>query len=126
MPLRALIVGLPLGAFAVNILIIDDIRDRAFDAAKGWRTGPIRFGLRWSRAEYLFVVAFPYVLPFWFWRSWGFDAWVLLPLLTLPFAAMIAKRVLTQDDHDALEPMTPWAALLCLGYAVLLAVGIVL
>lgn len=41
-PLRALIIGLPLGALAVNILIIDDIRDRDFDAAKGWRTGPDR------------------------------------------------------------------------------------
>ncbi len=40
MPMRAFVIGLPLGAIAVNILIIDDIRDREFDAAKGWRTGP--------------------------------------------------------------------------------------
>src|SRR5579863_447350 len=47
MPMRAFVIGLPLGAIAVNILIIDDIRDRKFDAAKGWRTGPIRFGIAW-------------------------------------------------------------------------------
>lgn len=126
LPLRALVVGLPIGALAVNILIIDDVRDRQFDAAKGWRTGPIRFGLGWSRVEYLAVMAFAYLVPFWFWRRWGFDAWVLLPLVTLPFAAAIARKLWVEDAHDSLVPLTPPAALLCLAYAVLLAAGIVL
>lgn len=126
MPLRAFIVGLPLGAFAVNILIIDDVRDRDFDAAKGWRTGPVRFGLRFSRIEYLLAVAFSYLMPFWLWQRWDFDAWALLPLLTLPFAVMIAKHVWAEDGHDSLVPLTPVAALLCLAYATLLAIGIAL
>jgi 1,4-dihydroxy-2-naphthoate octaprenyltransferase len=126
MPLRAFVVGLPLGAFAVNILIIDDIRDRTFDAAKGWRTGPVRFGLRFSRIEYLLAVAFSYVMPFSLWWRWDFDSWVLLPVLTLPFAATIARRVWTDDDHDNLVPMTPLAAMLCLAYATLLAAGLAL
>jgi len=125
-PLRALIVGLPLGAFAVNILIIDDIRDRAFDAAKGWRTTPVRFGIRFSRIEYVALSTFAYVVPFWFWLGWGFDSWVLLPLFTLPLALALARKVLTEDRHDALVPLTPMAAFLCLGYSALLAAGIVL
>jgi 1,4-dihydroxy-2-naphthoate octaprenyltransferase len=112
MPLRTLIVGLPLGAFSVMVLIIDDVRDRHFDAAKGWRTGPIRFGMTWSRVEYLFMVGFAYLVPFWFWLRWGFGIWVLLPLITLPFAALL--------------PMTPLAALLWFVYATLLAVGLAL
>jgi 1,4-dihydroxy-2-naphthoate polyprenyltransferase len=123
-PLRAVIVGLPLGALAVNILVIDDMRDRHFDAAKGWRTGPVRFGLTWSRAEYVISSVFIYLVPFWFWLDWGFDAWVLLPLLTIPVAVMIAKRVLSEDSHDSLLPMTPMAAMLCLAYSLLLAIGI--
>jgi 1,4-dihydroxy-2-naphthoate octaprenyltransferase len=126
MPLRTLIVGLPLGAFSVMVLIIDDVRDRHFDAAKGWRTGPIRFGMTWSRVEYLFMVGFAYLVPFWFWLRWGFGIWVLLPLITLPFAAMIARNVWTSDDHDTLLPMTPLAALLWFVYATLLAVGLAL
>ncbi len=125
LPLRALIVGLPLGVFAVNILIIDDIRDRTFDAAKGWRTTPVRFGIRFSRIEYVALSAFAYVVPFWLWLSWGFDSSVLLPLITLPVALAIARKVLTEDRHDALVPLTPMAAFLCLGYSALLAVGIV-
>lgn len=124
MPLRAFVVGLPLGAFCVNILIIDDVRDRRFDAAKGWRTGPIRFGLGWSRVQYTAMVGLAYLAPLWFWLRWGFDATVLLPLLTLPPAVLIARRVWTHDDDATFQPMSPWVALLCLGYAALLAFGI--
>jgi 1,4-dihydroxy-2-naphthoate polyprenyltransferase len=126
MPMHAFVIGLPLGAIAVNILIIDDIRDRKFDAAKGWRTGPIRFGIAWSRVEYILLTGFIYVIPFWFWLRWGFEAWVLLPLATLPFAAAIVRKVLTEDAYDPLLPLTPMAAFLCLGYAALLAAGIAL
>jgi 1,4-dihydroxy-2-naphthoate octaprenyltransferase len=126
LPLRALIVGLPLGALSVNILIIDDIRDRGFDAAKGWRTTPVRFGMRWSRVEYVSLSVFAYAVPFWLWFGWGFAAWILLPLLTLPFALVIARKVLTEDRHNALVPLTPMAAFLCLGYSALLAAGIML
>jgi 1,4-dihydroxy-2-naphthoate polyprenyltransferase len=126
MPAQALIVGLPLGALAVNILIIDDIRDRGFDAAKGWRTTPVRFGLRTSRIEYVALSAFAYLVPFWLWLRWDFSAWVLLPLASAPFAYAIARKILREDRRDALVPMTPAAAFLCLGYSVLLAAGIVL
>jgi 1,4-dihydroxy-2-naphthoate polyprenyltransferase len=51
---------------------------------------------------------------------------VLLPLVTLPFAAAIARKVLTEDAYDPLLPLTPMAAFLCLGYAALLAAGVAL
>lgn len=126
MPLRAFVVGMPLGAFAVNILIIDDIRDRAFDQVKGWRTGPLRFGIAWSRIEYGLLSAFIYLIPFWFWLKWGLSAWVLLPLLTMPFATVIARGVLKQENPVRLLPLTPMAALLCLVYSLLLTTGIAL
>jgi 1,4-dihydroxy-2-naphthoate octaprenyltransferase len=125
-PLRALIVGLPLGALAVNILIIDDMRDRYFDAAKGWHTGPIRFGIGWSRTEYVLLSILAFLIPFWFWLEWAFDAWILLPLIAIPFALPIARKVLTEEQHDDLVPLTPMAAFLCLAYATLLAAGIAL
>jgi len=93
-PAHAWIAGLPLGALAVNVMIIDDIRDRGFDAAKGWRTTPVRFGLRASRVEYVALTAFAYLVPFWLWLRGDFDAWVLLPLLSAPFAYVIARKIL--------------------------------
>ena len=124
LPFSALVIGLPIGALADTILVIDDVRDRAFDAAKGWRTGPVRFGIGWSRAEFVLLCTFIYLIPFWLWRGLGFSAWVLLPLATLPFAYTLGRRICTLDRHDDLVPMTPIAAFLCLGYSLLLAVGI--
>ena len=117
-------VGVPVGALVTNVLIIDDIRDREFDAAKGWRTGAVRFGIGWSRGEYLVLSALAYLAPFGFWRVLGFSAWVLLPLLTLPWAARIAATVRTSGQREALIPMTPRASMLSLAYSVLLGAGV--
>lgn len=56
-PWDVFVAGLPIGALITNVLIIDDIRDHAFDAAKGWRTGTVRFGVGWSRVRYLVLTA---------------------------------------------------------------------
>lgn len=124
LPFNAFVVGLPIGALVMNVLVIDDIRDREFDIAKGWRTGAVRFGLGWSRTEYLAFSAFAYLSPCWFWLGLGFDAWVLLPLLTLPLAYTLAQAVLTLKDAKDFLPMTPKVSGLSLLFSVLLALGI--
>lgn len=125
-PWQAVIIGLPVGALIVNVLVIDDIRDRYFDAAKGWRTGPVRFGIHFSRFEYLALSAFAYLAPFWFWLRRDLNTWILLPLATAPFVFVIARKVCTEGDPERLIPVTPMAAFLSLAYAALLAIGIVL
>jgi 1,4-dihydroxy-2-naphthoate polyprenyltransferase len=125
LPLAAFVVGLPIGALVTNVLIIDDMRDRQFDAAKAWRTTAVRFGTRGSRVALLSLSIVAYVAPFVFWIALGFAAWVLLPLLTLPWAWSIWHTVQTRDDPVALAPMTPSASLLSCVYAALLALGLV-
>lgn len=124
LPAELFLIGLPVGALVTNVLAIDDIRDRCFDAAKGWRTTAVRFGLTGSRIEYLGLSAFAYLAPFGFWRGLDLGAAVLLPLLTLPLAASIARAVLTKDATPDLFPMTPRASLLALAYATLLSLGL--
>jgi len=124
LPLSALAVSLPIGALITNILIIDDIRDRDFDVIKSKNTISVRFGRIWSRAEYVALSCFSYLVPFWFWRGLGFSAWVLLPLLSIPVAFLVARAVCTLDQFADLVPMTPRAAQLAVGYSVLLAVGL--
>jgi 1,4-dihydroxy-2-naphthoate octaprenyltransferase len=122
LPLSALVLGLPIGAIVTNVLLIDDIRDREFDALKGWNTGPVRFGLLWTRAEFAALMALAYLLPIWFWLGLRFSPWILLPLLTLPIAFGITRTICTQVRFERLFPMTPKTAALALQYAVLLAV----
>lgn len=121
---NAFLVGLPVGALVTNVLVIDDIRDRAFDAQKGWRTGAVRFGLRWARREYVLLSIFAYAAPLWLWLGLGFSAWTLLALATLPLALPIARAVGREERREALVPMTPRASLLSLLFASLLAAGI--
>jgi 1,4-dihydroxy-2-naphthoate polyprenyltransferase len=123
-PPSALAVSLPIGALITSILIIDDIRDRDFDVVKGKNTIAVRFGRTWSRAEFIALMCFSYLMPFWFWLGLGFDAWVLMPLISLPFAAHIVRAVCTLDRFADLVPMTPRAAQLVVLYALLLAIGL--
>jgi 1,4-dihydroxy-2-naphthoate octaprenyltransferase len=124
LPFNAVMLGLPVGALVTNVLIIDDIRDRDFDAEKGWRTGAVRFGRNWSQTEFIGLSIFSYLIPFWFWLGLGFSAWVLLPLLTLPGAVIVARVVATHDRREQLFPMTAKASVVALAYAALLAIGV--
>ena len=82
LPAAALVLGIPLGALTTNILIIDDIRDRAFDSVKGKLTIAVRFGARWSRAEFIGLRGIASLAPLWLWRELGPGA--LLPMLSAP------------------------------------------
>ncbi len=124
LPFTAVAVSLPIGALITNILIIDDIRDCEFDIEKGKNTIAVRFGKGWSRLEFVCLLAFAYLTPFWLWLSLGFSAWVLLPLITLPLAVIVAHAVWTRDRFAELVPMTPRLAMLTVVFSLCLAAGI--
>jgi 1,4-dihydroxy-2-naphthoate octaprenyltransferase len=125
-PLTAYVTGLPVGCLITAVLVIDDIRDRHFDATKGWRTTAVRFGLTASRAEWVTLAAVAYALPLWFWLGLGQSPFVLLPWLTVPLAIGIARAVCQLETAADLLRMTPRTSLLSLVFAALLAVGIAL
>lgn len=123
-PWDAFVVGLPVGAIVTCVLLIDDIRDRAYDAAKGWHTAPVRFGLRWTRTEFTLLMAVAYLLPLWFWLGLGFTPWVLLPLATAGTAFGITRTVRTEIGFEKLFPLTPKTSTLAFVYALLLGAGL--
>jgi 1,4-dihydroxy-2-naphthoate octaprenyltransferase len=124
LPMTAVVASLPIGALITNILIIDDIRDRDFDVVKGKNTIAIRFGKDWSRAEFLCLLIFAYLMPIWLWRGFGFSAWVLLPWLTAPIAAIVMRMVWTRDQFAELVPMTPRMAMLTMAFSACLTAGL--
>ncbi len=126
LPMDVFILGLPIGALVTNVLIIDDIRDHTFDAKKGWRTGTVRFGVGWSRIRFSILMVFAYVAPFFFWLKMGFTAWILLPLCTLPMAYSTLHAVLTCNQSNNLQTMTPKTSRLSLLYSLFLTIGIAL
>jgi 1,4-dihydroxy-2-naphthoate octaprenyltransferase len=126
LPLECFLVGLPVGALVTNVLIIDDIRDRDFDARKGWRTGVVRFGLGWSRNEFHALLVFAYLAPLAIWLLLGFSPFVLAAWLTLPEARRIARELVRANGAEELRPMTPRMAQLGMLYAGLLGLGLAL
>ncbi|SFH32786.1 1,4-dihydroxy-2-naphthoate prenyltransferase [Halorubrum aquaticum] len=123
--LAAVVASLPVAALSTNILVVNNVRDREEDAETGKRTLAVRFGYRFSRVQYVGLLALAYVTPFWFVAA-GDGLAPLLPLVTLPLAAAVARTVLTETSGDALNPALESTGKLLAAYAVAFAVGLAL
>jgi len=120
-PLEAVVASLPVAGISTAILVVNNVRDLETDAETGKRTLAVRLGYRWSRLEYVAMLALAYVVPVWFWLAAGFGPGVLLPLVTLPYAAMVARTVCTRTDGEALNPALEGTGKLLAMYAICFA-----
>ncbi|MEF8819954.1 MAG: 1,4-dihydroxy-2-naphthoate polyprenyltransferase [Haloferacaceae archaeon] len=123
--LDAVVAGVAPGAMATNVLVVNNVRDRDEDAETGKRTLAVRFGRGAARAEYVGLLALAYLVPVYFALS-GYGLWTLLPLLSLPVAATVAKPVLTETSGAALNPALERTGKLLALYAALFAAGLAL
>ncbi|WP_276253529.1 1,4-dihydroxy-2-naphthoate polyprenyltransferase [Halomontanus rarus] len=122
---EALVASLPVAGLSTAILVVNNIRDRETDAETGKHTLAVRLGYRWSRLEYTALLGLAYVTPLWFWLAGDFSATVLVPLATLPYAALVARTVWTRTDGEALNPALEGTGKLLTLFAVLFAAGVV-
>ncbi|WP_440765150.1 1,4-dihydroxy-2-naphthoate polyprenyltransferase [Natronorubrum sp. DTA7] len=123
---EAFLASLPVAGISTAILVVNNVRDLETDAETGKRTLAVRLGYRWSRAEYVALLGLAYVIPVWLWVDEGFGPGALLPLVTLPYAAVIARTVCTRTDGEALNPALEGTGKLLAIYAALFAAGVVL
>jgi 1,4-dihydroxy-2-naphthoate octaprenyltransferase len=123
--LDAVVAGVAPGAMATNVLVVNNVRDRDEDAETGKRTLAVRFGRRAARAEYVALLALAYLVPVYFALA-GYGLAALLPLLSLPLAALVAKPVLTETSGAALNPALERTGKLLALFAALFAVGLAL
>ncbi len=126
LPLRVWLAGLPAGAIVTAVMLIDDLRDRDFDRAKGWRTGAVVLGPAFSKAEIAALLAFAYAAPLAFWLGLGLGASSLLPLASAPLAWRIVSALRRAERRDDLVPLTPRTAALAALHSALLAAGLAL
>jgi 1,4-dihydroxy-2-naphthoate octaprenyltransferase len=122
--LEAFVASLPIAAISTNILVVNNIRDKAEDETTGKRTLAVRFGYGVSRAEYIGLLGLAYLVPIWLWLATPFGVTVLLPLVTLPIAARVAETVRTETSGEALNPALETTGKLLAGYALLFGVGL--
>lgn len=124
-PPIAVLASIPVGALASAILVVNNLRDRTTDAKVGKKTLAVRFGRRFAIGEYALLLAAAYAAPIALFVAGLASAWVLLPLLTVPVAAVRLARV-GRDDGRALNPQLAGTAKLLLGHGVLFAAGLAL
>jgi 1,4-dihydroxy-2-naphthoate octaprenyltransferase len=123
--LPAIVAGLGIGALTTNILVIDNIRDLECDRSKAEWTVAVLIGRRWSEIEYLALLVVAYAVPFWL-AAQGFGPQALLPLASVPWALVVARRVMRAPTRESMQPLTPQAGTVLLAYSVLLAIGLAL
>ncbi len=126
LPAVALLASLPVAGISTNILVVNNIRDRETDARAGKRTLAVRFGYAFSRAEYAGLLVLAYAVPVWLFAADWFGPGILLPLVTLPYAARVTRTVLTETTGDALDPALERTGKLLAAFSVLFAVGFAL
>jgi 1,4-dihydroxy-2-naphthoate octaprenyltransferase len=124
-PALAWWVSVPPGFLASAILVVNNVRDRETDLRAGKRTLAVRWGRRAAIAEYAALVGTSYLVPLALvalgWLSWS----ALLPLLTLPVAQRLVRRVASEHGRLLNHRLVGTAQLL-LAFSALFALGIVL
>ncbi|AUV81166.1 1,4-dihydroxy-2-naphthoate polyprenyltransferase [Salinigranum rubrum] len=122
----AVVASLPIAAISTNILVVNNLRDRREDARTGKRTLVVRFGSLFGRVQYVALFALAYAVPLYLFSTPAFGLPVLLPLLSLPLAALVTRTVLQEESGDALNPALEQNGKTLALYAVLAAVGFAL
>ncbi len=124
--MQAFLASLPVAAISTNILVVNNVRDLKTDKKAGKKTLAVLIGYRASRAEFVGMLMIAYLIPVYFWTSSAFGHPVLLPLLTGPYAVMVARTVLTKTSGEALNPALEQTGKLLAGHSLLFALGMVL
>jgi 1,4-dihydroxy-2-naphthoate octaprenyltransferase len=120
-PALALAASVPVGCLATAILVVNNVRDRETDVVAGKRTLPVRFGRTAGLAEYAGLVVLAYAVPAALAAS--HSPWTLLPLLTVPLAANLVRRVFRETGRDLNRTIGATAKLLFL-HSALFAAGL--
>lgn len=124
-PLLAVWASVPVGAIATAILVVNNLRDRHTDAHAGKRTLAVRWGREIVIFEYVLLLLLAYAVPIGLVATGMSSTGALAPLVTLPWAAVLARRVATSEG-PALNPLLGGTARLLAAFGLLFALGIAL
>jgi 1,4-dihydroxy-2-naphthoate octaprenyltransferase len=119
----AVLAAVPVGLLAVALLVVNNLRDMAGDAAVGKRTLAVRLGAMATRRFYSGCVTIPYVFVA---AIAVARPWALMAFISLPLALRPARRVMAGESGRGLVEVLGVTGRLQLVFGVLLAAGIAL
>lgn len=119
----AIITAIGVGLLTTAVLVANNLRDIPTDEQAGKRTLAVILGDRDTRRLYAVLVLTPFVLTV----LAGVVSWpALLGLLALPFAVILARRVLGGVSGRGLIRVLVDTGSLLLGWSIATAIGVVL
>ncbi len=118
-------VSVPVGALAVAILIVNNLRDIDTDRAAGKRTIAVRLGERGTRMEYAAMLLIAGAAPILFWTAGWLNWSVVLTIAWWPFGASLWNQVSVRTG-PALNPTLGNTGRALLFYSVVLATSLML
>ncbi len=123
---EAFALAVPVGLLASAILVVNNFRDIYSDRRAGKRTLAVRLGRERTRTLFAAIVYLAFVLTPVTWIFGPLSAWVLLPWLTLPVAAGVARLVRNRTDGPSLNQALAQTGMLQLAFCILLSAGLLL
>jgi 1,4-dihydroxy-2-naphthoate octaprenyltransferase len=120
----ALIAGVPIGALATAILVVNNLRDIDGDRRASKRTLAVRLGPAGAIAEYVSLLTLAFLVPVMLVIDGTLGVWSFVPLVLLPLAVVMARGVMTETGR-ALNARLAGTARLELLFALLFAAAIV-
>lgn len=121
----AVLAAVPIGLLAANILVVNNYRDAATDAAAGKRTLVVRFGRRAARVQFGVSLAVAMLVPPLFVLR-GHGPACLLPMALVPMAWTHVRRLRPEASAGELIALLGDTGKLLAFYAGLFAIGLAL
>ena len=118
--------SIPVGFLAVNILVVNNLRDIEQDKKAGKNTLGVLFGENALKAEYLIMGILSYPVLFYFYTLEAFSLWIFLPLITFPLFIIILYHIFYHEDKSTLNRTLEHTAKFMVLFGTLFSVGIVL
>ena len=87
------LISLSVGAVTTNILVVNNFRDIDEDQAAGKNTLAVFIGRSFTRLEFILLLVLCYLVLIILFTEYNFSYWIFLPLITLPFAALLIKML---------------------------------
>jgi len=122
---QALVLGVGVGALAMAILTVNNLRDAPTDAAVGKRTLAVRLGDGRTRRYFDSLIFCAFAVPVGLVVFGDLGAAVLAALFSVPFALDPGRAVAGGAAGKALNPVLGQVARLQVAYAACLSIGLV-
>jgi 1,4-dihydroxy-2-naphthoate octaprenyltransferase len=123
---EAFALAVPVGLLAAAILVVNNVRDIDTDRRAGKRTLAVRLGRERTRLLFAAMVYGAYLLAPITWLFGPLGGWLLLPWLTIPFAAAVVRAVRNHADGPSLNAALARTGMLQLAFCMLLSAGLLL